>query len=166
MMSELILRAATEADVEDITAIYNQVITSSNAVYRENEVDTSERLAWFRDKIENGYVVIVAQLVGEIVGYGVFGAFRFGEGYNATVEHSVHVKSESRGQGIGKAILEALIAKAKLQNRRIMVAAIDSANEVSIALHLANGFIETARMPQIAQKNGEFLNLVLLQKTL
>jgi len=47
-----------------------------------------------------------------------------------------------------------------------MVAAIDSKNLGSISLHAQFGFIESARMPEVAKKNGVALTLVLMQKNL
>ena len=157
------IRPATATDIAAITAIYNDVISTTNAIYREDEVDVSERMAWYEDKLAHGFPVIVAEQQGQVVGYGVFGSFRFGEGYNHTVEHSVHVASHLRGQGIGKKILEDLIDRARRQNRLIMVAAIDSTNTQSIGLHVAYGFVESARMPRVAKKHGNFLDLVLMQ---
>jgi phosphinothricin acetyltransferase len=157
------IRAATTSDIAAITAIYNDVIATTNAIYREDQVDVSERMAWFEDKRAHGYPVIVADQEDEVVGYGVFGSFRFGEGYNHTVEHSVHVSQSHRGQGIGKEILEYLMSLAKEQNRKVMVAAIDSTNLASIKLHAGYGFQESARMPHIAQKHGQPLDLVLMQ---
>jgi len=157
------IRSANAGDIAAITSIYNDVIATSNAIYREDTVDISERMAWFEDKRAHGYPVIVAEREGEVVGYGVFGSFRFGEGYNHTVEHSVHVAQSHRGQGIGKEILEYLMKLAREQNRKIMVAAIDSTNIASIKLHAGYGFQESARMPHIAQKHGQLLELVLMQ---
>ena len=157
------IRPATATDIAAITAIYNDVISTTNAIYREDEVDVSERMAWYEDKLAHGFPVIVAEQQGQVVGYGVFGSFRFGGGYNHTVEHSVHVASHLRGQGIGKKILEDLIDRARRQNRLIMVAAIDSTNTQSIGMHVAYGFVESARMPRVAKKHGNFLDLVLMQ---
>jgi phosphinothricin acetyltransferase len=157
------IRAATTSDIAAITAIYNDVIATTNAIYREDQVDVSERMAWFEDKRAHGYPVIVADQEGEVVGYGVFGSFRFGEGYNHTVEHSVHVAQLHRGQGIGKEILEYLMSLAREQHRKVMVAAIDSTNSASIKLHASYGFKESARMPHIAKKHGQPLELVLMQ---
>ena len=157
------IRSATTSDIAALTAIYNDVIATTNAIYREDQVDVSERMAWFEDKRAHGYPVIVADQEGEVVGYGVFGSFRFGEGYNHTVEHSVHVAQSHRGQGIGKEILEYLMRLAREQNRKVMVAAIDSTNLASIKLHAGYGFQESARMPHIAQKHGKLLELVLMQ---
>jgi len=166
MQERFAIRDANESDISSITIIYNDVIASSNAIYREDSVPESERLIWYLDKKANNFPVIVAVLNEKVIGYGVFGTFRFGEGYNHTVEHSVHVARDHRGRGIGKQILERLISLATAQKRKVMVAAIDSTNIGSIALHLKYGFIETARMPHVAQKKNELLDLVLMQKAL
>lgn len=157
------IRRATAGDIAAITSIYNDVIATTNAIYREDTVDISERMAWFEAKTSHGYPVIVAENDGAVVGYGVFGSFRFGEGYNHTVEHGVHVAQSHRGQGIGKQILEHLMELAREQERKVMVAAIDSTNTASINLHAAYGFKESARMPRVAQKHGQLLDLVLMQ---
>ena len=162
----MLIRRATHADLEAITAIYNEVIVNSDAIYRESAVPVSERIEWFEAKVNDGFPVLVAIHSDEIVGYGVFGNFRFGEGYNDTVEHSVHVRSDKRGQGVGKAILTELISIATADNRHVMVAAIDSKNQGSISLHSHFGFVESARMPEVAKKNGSALTLVLMQKIL
>lgn len=162
----MLIRRATHADLEAITAIYNEVIVNSDAIYRESAVPVSERIEWFEAKVNDGFPVLVAIASEEIVGYGVFGNFRFGEGYNDTVEHSVHVRSDKRGLGIGKAILAELISIATADKRHVMVAAIDSKNLGSISLHSQFGFIESARMPEVAKKNGSALTLVLMQKIL
>jgi L-amino acid N-acyltransferase YncA len=162
----VLIRRATHADLEAITAIYNEVIVNSDAIYRESAVPVSERIEWFEAKVNDGFPVLVAIASEEIVGYGVFGNFRFGEGYNDTVEHSVHVRSDKRGLGIGKAILAELISIATADKRHVMVAAIDSKNLGSISLHSQFGFIESARMPEVAKKNGSALTLILMQKIL
>ena len=162
----MLIRRATHGDIEAITAIYNEVIINSDAIYRESPVPVSERIEWFEAKAAAGYPVLVAIATDEIVGYGVYGNFRFGEGYDHTVEHSVHVRSDKRGRGIGKAILAELISIATAEKRHVMVAAIDSKNLGSISLHAQFGFIESARMPEVAKKNGVALTLVLMQKNL
>ena len=162
----MLIRRASHADLEAITAIYNEVISNSDAIYRESPVPVSERIEWFETKINNGYPVLVATESDQVVGYGVYGNFRFGEGYNHTVEHSVHVRADKRGQGIGKAMLAELIRIATAENRHVMVAAIDSKNLGSISLHAHYGFVESARMPEVARKNGGALTLVLMQKIL
>ena len=166
MPSEVSIRLATETDIPAITDIYNEVIKTTFAIYREDAVDVSERLAWYLDKIAHNFPVLVAVNGQRVIGYGVYGTFRFGEGYSQTVEHSVHVAENFRNQGIGKKILQNLILMAIQQNKTQMVAAIDSENQISIALHAKLGFSESARMYGIAVKHGQLCDLVLMQKQL
>ncbi|GDX22202.1 N-acetyltransferase [Actinomycetes bacterium] len=160
------IREATLSDISAITDIYNEVILKTNAIYRESQVNPDDRVKWFNQRVDSGYPVIVAEINGEIVGYGAFNDFRFGEGYSGTVEHSLHVKSENRGNGVGGVIMAELLAIALKQNRKIMVAGIDSENTRSIEFHKRFGFIETARMPGVAIKHEKRLTLVLMQKDL
>jgi len=160
------IREATFSDISAITDIYNEVILTTNAIYRESKVNPDDRVKWFNQRVDSGFPVIVAEINGEIVGYGAFNDFRFGEGYSGTVEHSLHVKSENRGNGVGGAIMTQLLAIALKQNRKIMVAGIDSENTRSIEFHKRFGFIETARMPGVAIKHDKRLTLVLMQKDL
>ena len=160
------IREATLSDISAITDIYNEVILKTNAIYRESQVNPDDRVKWFNQRVDSGYPVIVAEINGEIVGYGAFNDFRFGEGYSGTVEHSLHVKSENRGNGVGGVIMAELLAIALKQNRKIMVAGIDSENTRSIEFRKRFGFIETARMPGVAIKHEKRLTLVLMQKDL
>jgi len=162
----MILRSAQPSDISAITGIYNEVIATTNAIYRDDIVTESERLAWYESKVNDGYPVIVAELNGEVIGYGLYGGFRFGEGYKLTVEHSIHVRSSHRRTGVGRTILKELIAIATKDGRHVMVGAIDSGNEASIKLHEEFGFRESARMEEVALKGGKLLTLVLMQKVL
>ncbi len=162
----MILRSAQPSDISAITGIYNEVIATTNAIYRDDIVTESERLAWYESKVNDGYPVIVAELNGEVIGYGLYGGFRFGEGYKHTVEHSIHVMSSHRRTGVGRTILKELVAIATKDGRHVMVGAIDSGNEASIKLHEEFGFRESARMEEVALKGGKLLTLVLVQKVL
>jgi phosphinothricin acetyltransferase len=82
------------------------------------------------------------------------------------VEHSVHVREYTRGRGIGTKLLSELIQLAANAGKHVMVAAIDSGNQGSIDLHSKFGFLESARMREVATKNGRLLTLVLMQKLL
>lgn len=73
------IREATLSDISAITDIYNEVILKTNAIYRESQVNPDDRVKWFNQRVDSGYPVIVAEINGEIVGYGAFNDFRFGE---------------------------------------------------------------------------------------
>ncbi len=82
------------------------------------------------------------------------------------MEHSVYVRADCRGRGIGRAMLAALEDAARSGGFHAMVGGIAHDNASSIALHRALGFAEVGRMPEIARKFGQWQTLVLMQKLL
>ena len=160
------LRNAEASDLAEILGIYNEVIRNSNSIYREETANLENRTTWFDEKITVGFPILVAVEIGSVIGYGAYGQFRPAYGYRFTVEHTIHVRSDKRGMGIGQSILSALIERAKEAGFHAMIGAIDSENIASVKLHASNGFSEVARLPQIAKKNGHWLTLLFMQKIL
>ncbi|MGB1026747.1 MAG: GNAT family N-acetyltransferase, partial [Rhodospirillaceae bacterium] len=80
-----------------------------------------------------------------------------------TVEHSVYVRPDLRGGGVGTALLQSVIDHARSAGHHVMVAAISADNGGSIRLHARLGFVETGRMPEVGTKFGRWLDLVLMQ---
>ena len=100
-------------------------------------------------------------------GYTCWSTFRGGHrfpGYRHTAELTVHVDERRHGQGVGRALLEALIAEAPRRDIHVLVAAVDADNAGSIAFHRSLGFAEVARMPEVGRKFDRWLDLVLLQR--
>ena len=106
---------------------------------------------------------IVAEYNGSVIGYGTFGPFRKASGYKITVEHSLHVDKQYRGQGIGKDILAELIKRASTIGIENMIAAVDGDNLASIKLHEKFGFKIVGSLENVARKFSRDLTLVLLQ---
>lgn len=160
------IRAATEADLPTILAIYNDAVRNTTAIWNDDLVDLDNRRAWLKLRGSQGYPVLVAAEGGAVLGYASYGDFRPFHGYRFTVENSVYVGAEARGRGAGAALLAALVEHAAAVGKHVMVAAIASDNAVSIRLHEKQGFVETARMPEVGFKFGRYLDLVMLQKRL
>lgn len=159
------IRAATVADVPAICGIFNHVIQTTTATFATTPVDPANRAAWLADRQGAGFPVLVADVDG-VVGYATYGAFRAAGGYDLTVEHSVYVQAGKQGQGIGTALMAALIRHARGAGKHVMMAAIDADNAGSIRMHKALGFVQTAHLPQVGAKFGRWLDLVLLQLAL
>ncbi len=157
------IRPATEADLPGILEIYNAVIAHTTAAYVYEPHTLAMRQQWFADLKAGGWPVLVAEDAGSITGFGCIGVFRSKPGYKYTGVHTVHVHEAHRRKGIGRALLKALIEEARRLELRTLVGAIDAENNVSLDLHRELGFIETARMPQVAWKFGRWLDLVLMQ---
>ncbi len=102
----------------------------------------------------------------KVLGYASFGDWRAWDGYRHTVEHSVYVRSDQRGAGIGKALMEALIGRARDIGKHVMVAGIEAGNTGSIRLHEKLGFEQAGLLRQVGTKFGRWLDLAFLQLTL
>lgn len=157
------IRDAGPADAAAIAAIYNDAVARTTAIWNEVRVDAANRAEWIAARQAAGFPVLVAGQDGRVAGYGSYGPFRAFDGYRLTVEHSVYVAADRRGAGHGRAILAALIGRARAQGMHAMIAAIEAGNAPSLALHRALGFGLIGVMPQVGQKFGRWLDLALMQ---
>lgn len=157
------IRPATEADLPAILDITNEVIAHTTAIYAFDPQTLEERQRWFTELTTAGWPVLVAEENTAILGFGSIGVFRARPGYRYSGEHSVHVHADHRGKGVGRALLLALIEEARRRPLHALIGGIDAENSVSLKLHADLGFVETARMPQVAWKFGRWLDLVFMQ---
>jgi phosphinothricin acetyltransferase len=107
--------------------------------------------------------VIVAELDGNVVGFGMYSEFRFREAYKYTVEHSVYVNENFHGKGIGKLLLQELIALAQSQKIHTMIAVIDSENQGSVEFHEKFGFATVGIIRESGYKFDRWLHSVFMQ---
>jgi L-amino acid N-acyltransferase len=157
------IREATENDLIQMLEIYNDIIVNTTAVWDHLPHTLEMRQQWFADKKKTGYPVFVAFDADQIVGFSTFGPFRSWSGYRFTVENSVYVKTDCRGNGIGKMLLPPLIEAAKKLQLHAIVAGIDATNKVSIGLHKKFGFEEVAHFKQVGFKFDRWLDLIFLE---
>jgi L-amino acid N-acyltransferase YncA len=159
----VIIRDAVLADAAGILPMYNHAVLETTAIFDTRTSDLDDRETWIAKRREDGFPVLIAEIDGVVAGFASFGPFRAWEGYRFTVEHSIYVDPARHRQGIGRALLVALIDRARLSGKHAMMAGIAAENAGSIALHRALGFREVGRIPQVAEKFGRWLDLVFLQ---
>jgi L-amino acid N-acyltransferase len=162
-MSEVFIREANAGDVPAIAEIFNDAILNTTAVYFYEPVTELNRLDWFKAKRAEGWPVFVADDDGRTVGFSSYGPFRPSPGYLHSVEHSIYVHPERRGQGIGKLLIPPLIESAKARNIHTMIAGIDSANAASFRLHQHFGFEQVAHFKEVGFKFDRWLDLLFMQ---
>jgi L-amino acid N-acyltransferase len=166
----MIVRDATENDVPTITDIYNALIPTTTVAWTETIQSVDDRRRWFAKQAAEGFPVLVAENDdGHIIGFCAYGHFRgagMWPGYSRTAEHTIHVAEPWWGTGVGKALLQQLVIKAKSAGIHVLVGAIDASNTSSVEFHSRLGFAEVARMPQVGHKFGQWLDLVLMQRVL
>jgi L-amino acid N-acyltransferase YncA len=160
------IRDAASGDLPGILAIYNEVIVSSTAIYQFEPVDLDNRRRWFEGRLAAGYPVLAAIDAGQVVGFASFGDWRSSPGYAWTVEHTVHVRDDRRGQGVGRSLVEALIDRATALGKHVMIGGVDADNAASLAFHRRLGFEPVAHFQEVGRKFDRWLDLVFVQRRL
>ncbi|MCP1608310.1 GNAT family N-acetyltransferase [Pseudomonas citronellolis] len=162
----MLIRDASPTDLGALRDIYNDAVLNTTAIWNEVAIDLDNRRAWLELRAQQGFPVLVAEDAGEVVGYASYGPWRAFDGFRETVEHSVYVRADQRGKGVGPQLMQALVDRARAQGLHVMVAAIESGNAASIRLHERLGFATTGQMPQVGQKFGRWLDLTFMQLVL
>jgi phosphinothricin acetyltransferase len=109
----------------------------------------------------------VAENGGAVAGYAYAGPYRARPAYDWTVEDSIYLAPDAQGRGIGRALLDRLIAESEARGFRQMLAVIgDSQQAASIALHRAAGFALVGTFTSVGFKFGRWLDSVLMQRAL
>ena len=163
----ILVRASSESDLDAISAIYAHAVTHGTASFELDPPPEAEMARRRDDILEGRYPYLVAEMNGEILGYAYAGAYRTRPAYRSTVEDSIYVAPEAQGQGVGRALLVALIEQCEALDFRLMVAVIgDEDSHGSIGLHRSLGFEPAGILKGIGYKHGRWLSTVLMQRPL
>jgi len=166
-MPAIPIRPAQPRDLAAITRIYDHAVRHGTASFEIEPPDEREMARRYEALRAGGYPYLVAELDGAIVGYAYAGPYRARAAYRWSVEDTIYVAPSSQRRGIGRALLERLIADAEAGGFRQMIAVIgDSANASSIELHRAAGFRMVGTFDNVGFKFGRSLDSVLMQRPL
>lgn len=147
-----------------ILAILNEAIVNSTALYDYVPRQPAAMEGWWKAKQAGRYPVLGLESgTGELLGFASYGSFRAWPAYKYSIEHSVYVHKDYRGQGLGALLMQALIRQATAQDYHLMVGGIDAANAGSIALHEKLGFTHAGTIRQAGFKFGRWLDLAFYQ---
>ena len=166
-MSTARIRAATEADLPAITSIYEHAVRFGTATFELDPPDLAEMTRRFRALADGQFPYLAAELDGAVIGYAYVGPYRPRPAYRFSVENSVYFDPKAQGRGIGKLIMQELIAQSERRGFRQMVAVIgDSANVASIGVHRSSGFRMIGTCENVGFKFGRWLDTVMMQRDL
>ena len=168
---EITVRETVEADIPAITAIYNEAVANTVAVWNDDIVDEANWFQWLAEHRVPGTVALTAVMtddtddtgVEQVLGYATYGDFRHYDGFRHTVENSIYVDGTRRAGGVGSALMEELIVRARTEDKHVMVAAIEGSNTASLKLHAKVGFEECGTVRQVGTKFGRWLDMTLMQ---
>ena len=157
------IRPYKTEDTQNILDIINYNILHSTALYDYSIRTFDQQKNILDEKIAKQFPVIVAELEGQVVGFGMYSEFRFREAYKYTVEHSVYVDQDNHGKGIGKILLQELIILAKAKGLHTMIGVIDAENKSSIDFHEKFGFKTVGIIKESGYKFDRWLDSVFMQ---
>jgi len=161
------IRDATEADIPAIQAIYAHHVLNGTGTFDEVPPSVGDMLEKFRKVVEHGWNWLVATDATGVLGYAYYTQFRDRTAYRYCVEDSIYIREDVRGQGVGKALVSALIDHATARGMRQMIAVIgDSENVGSIGVHASLGFHRVGTLRTVGVKFGRWLDVVSMQRAL
>lgn len=163
----LVIRASVDADVALIAPIYADSVATGTASW---EIDAPDEAEFGRRReaiLAGSFPYLVAEVDGRVAGYAYASSYRSRAGYRFVVENSVYVDPAAQGRGVGRALLNALIAACAERGFKRMIAVIgDSDNKASIRLHAACGFVHIGTFPGIGFKFERWLDSVQMMRNL
>ena len=164
-MSELIIRPATPADLDAIREIYADAVTNGTSSYELEPPTKAEMTARFETLAAGGFPYLCAESAGRVVGYAYAGPFRPRPAYRFVVENSVYVAPDAKGRGIGRLLLQKLIAESERLGFRQMIAVIGDGHpeSASVKLHQCLGFRHSGRLEGSGYKHGRWLDTTFMQ---
>ena len=162
-MSRL-FRMATEADAQALLAIYAPY-TRGTASFEDGPPALEEFAARIRD-ISAVYPYIVCEVDGEIAGYAYAHLYKERAAYRWNMEVTIYLSPAFHRRGIGRALMQRLLEMLRRQGVRMAYSCITLPNPASTGLHAAMGFAEAGVLTDAGWKNGQWRDVVWMQKRL
>jgi phosphinothricin acetyltransferase len=161
----MIVRLARAADGEAIRSIYNVEVTESTVTFDLVPRSAEAQRAWLVAH-SGPHPAVVAANGEDVVGFGSLSPYKDRPAYATTVEDSVYVRRDRRGQGVGRLLLDELLGLAGTHGFHAVIARIVGDQEASIALHRRCGFELVGVEREVGRKFGRWLDVVELQRLL
>jgi L-amino acid N-acyltransferase YncA len=148
-----------DSDWPAVRAIYLEGIATGNATFQTEAPEWEE---WDAGHLGQSRLSLVA---GETVGgWAALSPVSRRACYAGVAEVSIYVAASYRGQGLGRRLLEALVAESESNGVWTLQAAIFPENQASIALHEGLGFRQVGVRERIAQRDGRWRDTVIMER--
>jgi L-amino acid N-acyltransferase YncA len=142
-----------------VSAIYERGIAGRQATFETKAPDWD---AWDRSHLRDCRLVAIED--ERVVGWAALAPVSRRECYRGVVENSIYVDSAAQRRGIGRALLERLVADAERADIWTIQTGVFPENEASVALHLACGFRVVGTRERLAQLDGEWRDVLFLER--
>jgi L-amino acid N-acyltransferase YncA len=158
------IRSATDLDVADIAAIYDEQVRTGISTFDLEPPDPS----YWRHHLQStdpGDHFVVAELATSVVGFAYASVYRPRPGYVLTRETSVYVADDARGRGLGRRLYGDLLPRLRADGIHVALALVALPNPASIALHETCGFEHLGTMREVGRKFDRWLDTAWYQLT-
>src|ERR671917_2132633 len=162
---EVTVRPANAVDIPEITRIYNEGIRDRLATLETEERTPQERRAWLEARDER-HPVLVAERAGAVAGWGSLNVFNPRPAYAHVADFSIYVGREARGGGIGKALLAALLERARELGYHKLVLAAFPHNDAGMRLYTRFGFREVGVYREQGLLDDAWVDVVIMERLL
>lgn len=152
------IRRVTPADAAAITRIYNHYVLETTVTFEIAAV-TVEEMRRRIEEISTSFPYYIMEQDGEIVGYAYVHLWKERAAYSRTLETTVYLSHTARHQGIGRALMEPLIADCRRLGYRALIALITEENSESCAFHEKLGFCQVAHFDRVGEKFNRLLDV-------
>lgn len=162
MSTEIRIRPVEFADLPAITDIYNDAILTTTATFDTEPKTPDDRRQWFESHDER-HPILVAEVDGQVVGWTCLSHWSERRAYDDTGETSFYVKSDFRGQGIGRQLKLAIIAEARRLGFHSLIARVAEGSGESLHINESVGFTRVGLLKEVGMKFGRRLGVHILQ---
>lgn len=154
----MLVRYATDQDVEAITRIYNYYITDSVITFELDAISKKEMNERFKS-ISSVYPYLVGLVDDEVIGYAYAGRWKERKAYDNTVETSIYLANNATGKGYGKELYSHLLREIKNQKIRLAIGGVTLPNEASVKLHESLGYKFVGKFTKVGYKFNQWLDV-------
>ena len=165
-MGLITLRLATVADAEQIREIYNYEVQHTTATFDLVPRTLADQQQWLAERSGAFATIVAIDEDGAVVGFGALSPYKERAAYRTSVENSVYVRRGRHGEGIGRLLLNELLATASRSGFHTVFARINAASEASVALHRACGYEPVGVEREVGRKFGRWHDVALMQRLL
>lgn len=156
------IRPARRADAEAMRRIYNDAVRSTTATFDTHARSARDQVRWLQGH-DRRHPVLVAEARGVVTGWASLSPWSDRKAYDGTGEISVYVGRKWRHRGIGRALVQGILAAAIQNGFHLVLARVAEGNPVSRALHISTGFTTVGVMHEVGYKFGAFLDVELME---
>jgi phosphinothricin acetyltransferase len=162
-----IIRSSQDQDLAAITAIYAHHVLHGTGTFEVDPPSQEDIHTRRADVLSKGLPYLVAADGEQVLGFAYCNWFKPRPAYRFSAEDSIYISPDAQGKGLGRALLAELSAHAEKAGVRKLIAVIgDSANTGSIGLHLSVGFSHVGILKSCGWKFNQWLDVVMMEKTI